>query len=187
MNETKEEYLKLTKARIIYRRVNAEIDWNKQSKFIPSWDSTDHFNFVCADCKTPADIITADFTPKMKGRPNTKLSCLLFILKCPKCGTVGIRRIYLEYPHAEVAWQTAYDAQTNRIYTINGTQPVAYSQIIAENPVKILQQPKLKTVNLEIDLETLCLLWDNRENSDDLDTAIEKLITAGLQAEGKMQ
>lgn len=184
MSET-EEYIKTTRSKIIYRRVNAPLDWNKQSNFIPTWDNADHFNFACANCKTPADVLTVDFTPKMRSPPNTKTSTLIFILRCPKCNTIGIRKIHLEYPKTTVAWHTAFDPTTNRIYTINGTQPVAYSQIIAENLEKIPQQPKLKTVNVEIDLETLTTIWDNRQpNENTIDAVIERFIVEGLKTEG---
>jgi hypothetical protein len=131
------EYIKTTRARIIYRRVGSEYDWQKYGNFIPCYDSTDHFSFVCAKCKTPADVLTMDFTPHMKSPPKTKCSTLLFILKCPKCDTVGIRKIHLQYPHNTVTMQICYDGQNNRIYTINGNKPVACSQIIAENLEKL--------------------------------------------------
>jgi hypothetical protein len=42
-----------------------------------------------------------------------------------------------------------------------------------------------KQITLKISLELLCQIWDNRENpNDDLDTAIEKLLTKGLNHEG---
>lgn len=43
-----------------------------------------------------------------------------------------------------------------------------------------------KQIRLKIDLKLLTDIWDNRENpNDDLDTAIEKLLNAGLKAERK--
>jgi hypothetical protein len=46
---------------------------------------------------------------------------------------------------------------------------------------------KHKTLRLTIDLETLCLLWENRKPAENLDDVIERFILAGLKAEGKMR
>jgi hypothetical protein len=44
-----------------------------------------------------------------------------------------------------------------------------------------------KIVRLTISLETLCEIWDSRDNPNDtLDDAIEKLIIKGLQTEGRV-
>jgi hypothetical protein len=43
-----------------------------------------------------------------------------------------------------------------------------------------------KTIRVNLDLELLCKIWDNRENpTDDLDTAIEKLLIKGLKTRPK--
>jgi hypothetical protein len=46
---------------------------------------------------------------------------------------------------------------------------------------------KHKTLKLTISLDLLCTIWDSREDpNDNLDTAIEKLVIAGLKAEGRI-
>jgi hypothetical protein len=41
-----------------------------------------------------------------------------------------------------------------------------------------------KRVKIEMSIDLLCALWNNRENQEDLDTIIEKFLIAGLKAEG---
>jgi len=83
---------KCTRATFIYTSIN-ELACTGFSNFIPTWDSTDHFHFCCADCGVMADVLEVRFYPY---REDGKLYALFFYLGCPKCGATGQRKIYLK-------------------------------------------------------------------------------------------
>jgi hypothetical protein len=84
---------KNTTANMIYNIIDDETILIKADNFIPSWDSTDHFKFVCRDCKNPADVLRVWFYNNKK---RDVKNILYFYLGCPKCGNTGIRKIYLD-------------------------------------------------------------------------------------------
>ena len=55
--------------------------------FIPTWDSSDHFNFVCAKHPVLARILKVQSV--MPREPT-----IHFLLQCPVCGECGVRKIY---------------------------------------------------------------------------------------------
>ena len=82
-----------TRARIIHKNVNfIGIGPVEYGKFLPSWDDTDHFQFVCNKCHCAADILTVKF---VREYTKTAGSAIYFFLGCPCCGRVGQRKIYL--------------------------------------------------------------------------------------------
>jgi len=77
--------------KIVYSAVNLETLHIMSGEFTPSWDSTDHFHFVCDRCGVVADILQVRYVPNY---PNVSYA-LFFYLGCVKCGATGQRKIYL--------------------------------------------------------------------------------------------
>jgi hypothetical protein len=65
------------------------------NNFIPAFDYSDHFQFVCSKCKDLATVLRVG----IYGDNSNK--CIEFLLECPTCGTHGVRKIYLDdsYPN----------------------------------------------------------------------------------------
>jgi len=85
-----------TRTKQIFRAVN-ELISEGNSNFIPTWDSTDHFHFCCADCNVMADVLQVDFYPyPIDAEGKIKIYALFFWLACEKCGSTGLRKIYLK-------------------------------------------------------------------------------------------
>lgn len=81
--------------------------------FLPTWDSTDHFHFVCKKCKSVADVLMVKFNTNYGGGVRY---ALFFYLGCRSCGVTGQRKIYLD-PRAEACkFQTTYDQGNVYIY-----------------------------------------------------------------------
>ena len=59
--------------------------------FVPVFDLTDHFHFVCARCKEISQVLSVIRDDSYANTPT-----IYFWLKCPICGAVGARKIYLE-------------------------------------------------------------------------------------------
>jgi len=79
-----------TKTRIIYKAVNKLATF--AGRFLPTWDDTDHFHFVCMNCHGVADVLQVDFIPKYANVGEA----LFFHLGCSNCGRTGQRKIYLK-------------------------------------------------------------------------------------------
>lgn len=60
-------------------------------RFVPVFDSTDHFHFACSKCKTIAGIVQVQRRDSYADTPT-----IYFYLVCPFCGLGGQRKIYLE-------------------------------------------------------------------------------------------
>ena len=76
--------------KVIYKK-KREHPGFKDGSFVPVFDQTDHFHFVCVKCHEVADVLWVE---RNDGYANTPT--IYFILRCPKCGAQGFRKIYLE-------------------------------------------------------------------------------------------
>lgn len=77
----------------LYSTIDSDTILIGGDSFLPTWDSTDHFRFVCEKCKTVADVIQVDFTNKYCEEVKY---ALFFYLGCPECGATGQRKIYFD-------------------------------------------------------------------------------------------
>lgn len=80
--------------KVIYK--NKKFDPENQSygtsmAITPVFDSTDHMHFACGQCK---EITTTLLVYRDDSYANTPT--IYFLMRCPKCGKCGIRKIYLE-------------------------------------------------------------------------------------------
>ena len=81
--------------------------------FLPTWDDTDHFHFVCKACKCVADVLGVRF----KGKYGEDVDhALFFYLGCPSCGQTGQRKIYLDIRDRACLFQHTYDKGKVYIY-----------------------------------------------------------------------
>jgi len=87
--------------------------------FIPAFDSTDHLAFACKTCKEIAEVLLVK-----RDDSYAKTPTVYFYLRCPKCGSQGYRKIYLEdrgkhwlviAKTVEVLAQTTYEARSGII------------------------------------------------------------------------
>jgi hypothetical protein len=132
---------KTTTAKIIYNSIYAP-NINDQ-RFIPTWDSTDHFSFCCEKCKTVADILKIDFAANFPKEPsdwNKKCSTMYFYMGCKNCGTTGMRKIYIEYPHGTAVYHETFDGKTNRAFIFKEDKPYGYVQMKPEGEAVILEK-----------------------------------------------
>lgn len=73
--------------------------------FLPTWDSTDHFHFVCGECKTVADVLEV----KALHPYGSGIKCAIFFyLGCPACGNSGQRKIYLDRRPEAAGYQVTH-------------------------------------------------------------------------------
>lgn len=81
----------MVKVKIVWKR-EEEIEIGTFGDFNPSWDDTDHFQFVCNKCGKIALTRKVEYVtyPKPKLDP-----CLHIQLFCPECKRAGQRKIYL--------------------------------------------------------------------------------------------
>jgi hypothetical protein len=82
-----------------------------RNHFLPTWDGTNHFHFICEECKGVADVLEV----RLKLLRGTDQKFVLsFYFGCRVCGATGQRRIYLDrHPDACYRQQT-FD--NNRLY-----------------------------------------------------------------------
>ncbi len=94
------------------------INMRNQQNPIPSWDSTDHLQLLCNDCKYPVlvtEIALFSDNPKIKSKTSKRYSgarmdidlyediknppnitLLVINTKCPNCGSSGQRKMYTD-------------------------------------------------------------------------------------------
>jgi len=111
---TKSYYQKNT---VIFNKVR-EICINGDN-FVPTWDSTDHFNFACSKCKSASDILRVEVYPDRGFDEVSKSGAIYFYLGCPKCGATGQRKIYLELEKRKVYCHKAIIGNTLYVYGEN--------------------------------------------------------------------
>ena len=72
------------------------------SHFRMSWDSTDHFAFICSKCFHVAEVTAVTIRHDDH--------CLTFSLACPECKATGARKMYLDrsIAHRRAFCQTTY-------------------------------------------------------------------------------
>lgn len=121
MNEPRKKPWKTT-ARLIYQCVSNLITQGED--FIPTWDNTDHLNFVCEECHAKATILAVEFFPNI----NEVGATLYFRLKCPSCKRTGQRKIYLETKDAPFQQALDYSNQL-LLYTRDKQKPVKIIQL----------------------------------------------------------
>jgi hypothetical protein len=66
---------------------------NKQLDSVPvTFDSTDHFDFLCPDCgcKMKIQQVNTYDVPERDSR----ITCTMFYLQCPMCSGSGHRKVY---------------------------------------------------------------------------------------------
>lgn len=91
---------------LIYSVLDRETHLIKGDCFLPTWDTTDHFHFVCEKCKGVADVLMVKFVSDYSD--DIKYA-LFFYLGCRKCGASGQRKIYLDRRPDACVFQVAYD------------------------------------------------------------------------------
>lgn len=98
---------KYTRKEWIYQAVDKHHLFIRGGTFLPTWDTTDHLHFVCAECKSVADILAVRFVPNYS-KSDVKFA-LYFYLACPKCGATGQRKIYLDIRDNAACCQSTCD------------------------------------------------------------------------------
>ena len=83
----------LARGELIYSILDRESYLIRGDHFLPTWDTTDHFHFVCGKCKGVADVLEIRFDPQYGS--DVKYA-LFFYLGCRVCGATGQRKIYLD-------------------------------------------------------------------------------------------
>jgi len=68
--------------------------------FLPTWDDTDHLQFVCGICLAVADILAVSVTDVPDVIDERARFTLRFFLRCPMCGATGVRKVYLNNDRA---------------------------------------------------------------------------------------
>jgi len=81
--------------RVVYSAVDPETLAIRGGDFVPSWDSTDHFHWICQRCKVVTDVLQVRYMPGYSNGEGSRLYALFFYLGCVKCGATGHRKIYL--------------------------------------------------------------------------------------------
>ena len=79
---------------MIYQKVKRDEAYRLKGDihaFVPAFDSTDHLAFACKKCKEIAEILLVE-----RNNAYAKTPTIYFYLRCPKCGSQGYRKIYLE-------------------------------------------------------------------------------------------
>ena len=80
---------------MVYSAVDPDSMMIGGGEFTPSWDSTDHFAFVCNKCGVVADILQVRYVADYADSDGRPLYALFFYLGCVKCGATGQRKAYL--------------------------------------------------------------------------------------------
>jgi hypothetical protein len=93
--------------------------------FLPTWDSTDHFNFAC-DCGAIAEIVEVKYRPDYPVEEDT----LFFYLECPKCGRTGQRKTYLKYRERMAFCQRTFTNQNEELRYFNKNEPETKTPMI---------------------------------------------------------
>jgi hypothetical protein len=106
----KNEKFKFVEKRVFKRECRELNPWIYS--FIPAWDSTDHFLWVCKNCKHVAKVCNV-FTINKKGVGPT----LYFILCCERCKNKGQRKIYLMNSDKDVVGEVIA-TQTESLYNL---------------------------------------------------------------------
>lgn len=140
-----------TKSGVLYSAIDEQSVLIGGSRFLPTWDETDHFHFVCAKCKSVADILQVRFDANY-GK-DVKYA-LFFYLGCRKCGATGQRKIYLDRRPRACIFQKAFDDDNIYVY---GEKDEPYAVITwkqkAANLLKHLKEKKgVKTIDEAINL-----------------------------------
>lgn len=89
----------------VYSILDREYHFIGGGEFDPTWDTTDHFHFICHACLTAADVLEVKLHSPYGG--GIKYA-LFFYLGCPKCGATGQRKIYLDHRDDACLFQTTY-------------------------------------------------------------------------------
>lgn len=114
--------------------------------FLPTWDETDHFHFVCKKCKSVADVLEVRFITNYS---KTVKYALFFYLGCRKCGATGQRKIYLDRCPDACIFQHTFDHEGN-FYTYGDTKEptvITWKEKIATF-LKFLKEKKgIKTID----------------------------------------
>jgi hypothetical protein len=147
-------FLKKPKARggLIYTALDEETVSIHGGRFLPTWDSTDHFHFICEECKSVADVLRVKFDANYGG--GVKYA-LFFYLGCRKCGASGQRKIYLDRRRNACKFQRAHDEGKVYIYA-DGDQPnsVISREKIVMAELKVLKE-KLAVTTIDEALQCL--------------------------------
>jgi len=107
----------LARGELIYSILDRESYLIRGDHFLPTWDTTDHFHFVCGKCKGVADVLEIRFDPQYGS--DVKYA-LFFYLGCRVCGATGQRKIYLDRRPDLCYCQQTFDKIVS-IYTANAT------------------------------------------------------------------
>ena len=83
------------KPKVLYKKHGLK-EWDiyaykPEALFIPVFDRSDHFHFACAKCREIVDVLMVERDDGYADTPT-----VYFYLRCPKCGSQGFRKIYLE-------------------------------------------------------------------------------------------
>lgn len=92
-NRVKTEKAKAIGDNYVYTIINHGDYVIEGHHFIPCWNTTDHFHFVCESCKSIADVLEVKLETD---HSNEVKFSLFFHLGCPNCKRTGQRKIYLD-------------------------------------------------------------------------------------------
>jgi len=107
----------------VYTHVDPEYLAIHGNRFLPTWDGTDHFHFVCWECKSVADVLAVKLDPNYGS--DVKFA-LFFYLGCSRCGKTGQRKIYLDIRNDAAKFQRTFDAGSLYCY---GNERAPYSVV----------------------------------------------------------
>lgn len=125
---------KNTRARILYQSVDVLLS-EGSSHFIPTWDSTDHFHFCCADCRVMADVLQAQFLPyPIDEMGKKKLYAIMLFLGCPQCGSTGMRKMY--FKPTSFMGQHAYTGKAELMFG-QAKEAVGYADVTLGRNIRI--------------------------------------------------
>jgi hypothetical protein len=130
---------KYTRARILYQSVD-ELMSEGNSNFIPTWDSTDHFHFCCADCRVMADVLQARFLPyPIDEMGKKKIFAIMLFLGCPKCGSTGMRKMY--FKPTSFMGHHAYTGKAELMFA-QAKEAIGYADVKLERGTRIIPTKK---------------------------------------------
>lgn len=112
-----------TRSKTIFQSV--DIVLTQGNMFLPTWDGTDHFNFVCSNCHAVADVLSVEFYPTLGEEIG---SAIYFHLGCPECGKTGQRKMYLEMGNAPFQRAITHDYKV-LIYGREKRKPLKIEQL----------------------------------------------------------
>jgi len=79
--------------KVIWEKEEGQVEKQKEIvHFKVGYDNTDHFSFVCPDCRSIATVTEVAIDTKVK---KGNLPVIFFWLYCGKCRQEGHRKIYL--------------------------------------------------------------------------------------------